>query len=225
MRNVKKTLLIVSVALIAGGAVLAGGAWAAAGFDFAKLSTHVNKFDRQTKTLEAESTAPHKAIRVESEFGNVKLVPADGDAIELVYWTNANRTADVKDENGVLTLSFKETESIGSIEINLMDKGQDDTTVVRVPKSFTGDISVSNDFASTTATDLEGISSCTLVSSSGEVWASDVSAKTLDATSNDGVVMLNNVPRTRSARKATTERWALLAARPKTPAQPARTAR
>lgn len=193
MRNVKKTLLIVSVALIAGGAVLAGGAWAAAGFDFAKLSTHVNKFDRQTKTLEAESTAPHKAIRVESEFGNVKLVPADGDAIELVYWTNANRTADVKDENGVLTLSFKETESIGSIEINLMDKGQDDTTVVRVPKSFTGDISVSNDFASTTATDLEGISSCTLVSSSGEVWASDVSAKTLDATSNDGVVMLNNV--------------------------------
>ena len=31
MRNVKKTLLIVSVALIAGGAVLAGGAWAAAG--------------------------------------------------------------------------------------------------------------------------------------------------------------------------------------------------
>ena len=140
MRNVKKTLLIVSVALIAGGAVLAGGAWAAAGFDFAKLSTHVNKFDRQTKTLEAESTAPHKAIRVESEFGNVKLVPADGDAIELVYWTNANRTADVKDENGVLTLSFKETESIGSIEINLMDKGQDDTTVVRVPKSFTGDI-------------------------------------------------------------------------------------
>lgn len=193
MRNVKKTLLIVSVALIAGGAVLAGGAWAAAGFDFAKLSTHVNKFDRQTKTLEAESTAPHKAIRVESEFGDVKLVPADGDAIELVYWTNVNRTADVKDENGVLTLSFKETESIGSIEINLMDKGQDDTTVVRVPKSFTGDISVSNDFASTTATDLEGISSCTLVSSSGEVWASDVSAKTLDATSNDGVVMLNNV--------------------------------
>lgn len=80
MRNVKKTLLIVSVALIAGGAVLAGGAWAAAGFDLAKLSTHVNKFDRQTKTLEAESTAPHKAIRVESEFGNVKLVPADGDA-------------------------------------------------------------------------------------------------------------------------------------------------
>ena len=60
-------------------------------------------------------------------------------------------------------------------------------------QEFTGDISVSNDFASTTATDLEGISSCTLVSSSGEVWASDVSAKTLDATSNDGVVMLNNV--------------------------------
>ena len=193
MHNVKKTLLIVSVALIAGGAVLAGGAWAAVGFDFAKLSTHVNKFDRQAKTLESESTAPHKAIRVESEFGDVKVVPADGDAIELVYWTNANRTADVTDENGVLTLSFRETESIGSIEINLMDKGQDDTTVVRVPKSFTGDISVSNDFASTTATDLEGISSCTLVSASGEVWTSDVSAKTLEATSDDGVVMLNNV--------------------------------
>lgn len=193
MRNTKKTLLIVSVALIAGGAALAGGSWAAAGFDAAKLSTHVDNLERQVKTFTPEATAPHKLIRIENELGNVKLVEGDGDAIELVYWTGKDRIVDIEDNNGELTVSVRASNAIGSIEINLMDQGHDDTTVVHVPKSFTGDISVHNDYANTTATGLKEISSCTLESSSGEVWASDIVAKSLEASSDNGVVMLNDV--------------------------------
>lgn len=193
MRNVRKTLLIVSVALITGGAVLAGGAWAAAGFDLAKLSTHEDILERQVQTLDAEKDSPHKLIRVETEFGNVKLVRGEGDAIELVYWTGGTRTVDVKDEDGELALSIKESNPVGSVDINLIDQGQDDTTVVRVPKSFTGDISVSNDNATTTATGLGEISSCTLKSASGEIWASDISATAFEADSENGVVMVNGV--------------------------------
>ena len=82
MRKAPKIMLITAAALIGTGTVLSCGAWAVAGFDTARLSTVNYDWHQTVSALEDEATSPHKSIVITSEFENVLLEPADGDAIE-----------------------------------------------------------------------------------------------------------------------------------------------
>ena len=87
MRKAPKIMLITAATLIGTGTVLSCGAWAVAGFDTARLSTVNYDWHQTVSALENEADSPHKSIVITSEFENVLLEPADGDAIELEYWT------------------------------------------------------------------------------------------------------------------------------------------
>ena len=102
MRKAPKIMLITAAALIGTGTVLSCGAWAVAGFDTARLSTVNYDWHQTVSALEDEVTSPHKSIVITSEFENVLLEPADGDAIELKYWTGNCQSVSVEDTDGVL---------------------------------------------------------------------------------------------------------------------------
>lgn len=145
MRKAPKIMLITAAALIGTGTVLSCGAWAVAGFDTARLSTVNYDWHQTVSALEDEATSPHKGIVITSEFENVLLEPADGDAIELEYWTGNCQSVSVEDTDGVLKIDVDSQPMEGvMIDLSPAEAGgvDDTTTVVRVPASFAGEIEV-----------------------------------------------------------------------------------
>ena len=104
MRKAPKIILVTAAALIGTGAMLSCGAWAATGFDTARLSTVNYDWHQTVSALEDEAASPHGRIVITSEFENVQLEPADGDAIELEYWTGNCQSVSVEDADGVLKI-------------------------------------------------------------------------------------------------------------------------
>ena len=145
MRKAPRIILITAAALIGTGTVLSCGAWAVAGFDTARFSTVNYDWHQTVSALEDEATSPHKSIVITSEFENVLLEPADGDAIELEYWTGNCQSVSVEDTDGVLKIDVDSQPMEGvMIDLSPAEAGgvDDTTTVVRVPASFTGEIEV-----------------------------------------------------------------------------------
>lgn len=132
MRKAPKIMLITAAALIGTGTVLSCGAWAVAGFDTARLSTVNYDWHQTVSTLEDEATSPHKSIVITSEFENVLLEPADGDAIELEYWTGNCQSVSVEDTDGVLKIDV-DSQPMEGVMIDLSPAeagGVDYTTTV-----------------------------------------------------------------------------------------------
>ena len=196
MRKAPKIMLITAAALIGTGTVLSCGAWAVAGFDTARLSTVNYDWHQTVSALEDEATAPHKSIVITSEFENVLLEPADGDAIELEYWTGNCQTVSVEDTDGVLKIDV-DSQPMEGIVIDLSPSeagGADDTTtVVRVPASFTGDIEVHSDSGDIVATNVHGLARLRASNSNGDTVAKSVSAIKVDAINENGDTLLSGV--------------------------------
>lgn len=196
MRKAPKIMLITAAALIGIGTVLSCGAWAVAGFDTARLSTVNYDWHQTVSALEDEATSPHKSIVITSEFENVLLEPADGDAIELEYWTGNCQSVSVEDTDGALKIDVDSQPMEGvMIDLSPAEAGgvDDTTTVVRVPTSFTGEIEVHSDSGDVVATNVHGLAGLRASNSNGDVAAKNVSAAKLDAINENGDTLLSGV--------------------------------
>lgn len=196
MRKTPKVILITAAALIGTGALLAGGAWAVAGFETARLSTVDYDWHQTVSTLEDEAASPHGRIVITSEFENVRIEPAEGDAIELEYWTGNCQSVSVEDADGVLKVDV-DSKPMEGVMIDLSPAeagGVDNTsTVVRVPASFTGEIEAHSDSGDVVAADVHGLAGLRASNSNGDVVAKNVSAAELDAINEDGDTLLSGV--------------------------------
>lgn len=187
MTTARKAVLIVATALLVGGSALALGAFAAADFRFENLSNTTRDWVSNTKTLSTESEAPHTAIVVSDRGEGVRFEPADGDAIEIVYWTSSEKAVDVVDEGGVLKITGQGT-SLTGLMIMKVDF-QDRTTVVKVPQSYTGSITVETSSGSIDVAELDGLESVTLSANSGYVSAMRVNAGSVDLRTSSGNIV------------------------------------
>lgn len=196
MRKTPKVILITAAALIGTGALLAGGAWASVGFETARLSTVDYNWNQTVRALEDETDAPHRRIVVTSEFENVRIEPAEGDAIELEYWTGTSQDVSVEDTDGVLKINVDSQPMEGvMIDLSPAEAGgvDDTTTVVRVPASFTGEIEVHSDSGEVFAENVHGLAGLRASNSNGDVVAKNVSAAELDAINENGDTLLSGV--------------------------------
>lgn len=196
MRKAPKIILVTAAALIGTGTLLSCGAWAAAGFDTARLSTVNYDWHQTVRALEDEATSPHGRIVITSEFENVRLEPAEGDAIELEYWTGTSQDVSVEDTDGVLKVDVDSKPMEGvMIDLSPAEAGgvDDTTTVVRVPASFTGEIEVHSDSGEVFAENVHGLAGLRASNSNGDIVARNVSAAELDAINENGDTLLSGV--------------------------------
>lgn len=196
MRKAPKIILVTAAALIGTGTVISCGAWAAAGFDTARLSTVNYDWHQTVSALEDEAASPHGRIVITSEFENVRIEPAEGDAIELEYWTGNCQSVSVEDADGVLKVDVDSKPMEGvMIDLSPAEAGgvDDTTTVVRVPASFTGEIEVHSDSGDVVAADVRGLAGLYASTSNGDVVAKNVSATKLDAINENGDTLLSGV--------------------------------
>lgn len=196
MRKAPKIILVTAAALIGTGTLLSCGAWAAAGFDTARLSTVNYDWHQTVSVLEDEAASPHGRIVITSEFENVRIEPAEGDAIELEYWTGTSQDVSVEDADGVLKINVDSKPMEGvMIDLSPAEAGgvDDTTTVVRVPASFTGEIEAHSDSGEVFAENVHGLAGLRASNSNGDVVARNVSAAELDAINENGDTLLSGV--------------------------------
>ncbi len=196
MRKAPKIILVTAAALIGTGTVLSCGAWAAAGFDTARLSTVNYDWHQTVSALEDEAASPHGRIVITSEFENVRIEPAEGDAIELEYWTGNCQSVSVEDADGVLKIDVDSKPMEGvMIDLSPAEAGgvDDTTTVVRVPASFTGEIEVHSDSGDVVAADVRELAGLYASTSNGSLVTKNVSATKLDAINENGDTLLSGV--------------------------------
>lgn len=196
MRKTPKVILVTAAALIGTGALLAGGAWASVGFETARLSTVDYDWHQTVRSLEDETDAPHGRIVITSEFENVRIEPAEGDAIELEYWTGNCQSVSVEDTDGVLKVDVDSKPLEGVIvDLSPAEAGgvEDTSTVVRVPTSFTGEVEVHSDSGEVFAENVHGLAGLRASNSNGDVVARNVSAAELDAINENGDTLLSGV--------------------------------
>lgn len=187
MTTARKVVLIVATALLVGGAAIAFGAFAAAGFDFRNLSNSGRDWESAAVTLPAETDAPHTAIVMRGGDASVRFEPADGDAVEVKYWNNSERQVNVVDEGGTVSI---EEENWNRFRVMFFYFGdfQDHTTVVKVPRSFTGTIEVQVDNSSIDVSQIEGLESATIVSQNGNIKVAGVEVGALKLRTQNGMV-------------------------------------
>lgn len=196
MRKTPKIILITAAALIGTGTALSCGAWAVAGFDSARLSTVDYDWHQTNRALEGEAASPHQRIVVTSEFGNVRIEPADGDAIELEYWTGTAQHVSVEDTDGILKIDIHSQPMEGfMIDLSPAEVGdvEDTSTVVRVPASFSGEIEVHSDSGEVFAENVHGLAGLYASTSNGNIVANNVTAAKLDAINENGDTLLSAV--------------------------------
>ncbi len=196
MHKAPRIILITAAALIGMGALLAGGAWACAGFDAARLSTTNCDWHQTVRALEDESTIPHQRITVTSDFDDVRIEAAHGDAIELEYWTGDAQDVDVADEDGTLAIDVSAKPMDGvMIDLSPAEAGgtEDTATVVRVPSSFNGEIEVHSDSGEVFAENVHGLAGLHASSVNGSVVVNNVSATKLDAINENGDTLLSSI--------------------------------
>lgn len=166
MSSGKRAMLIIATILVVGGSAISFGAFAAAGFNPANLSTEARNWTAETKVFDSEAASPHTALVVSDGGENVRIEPSDGDAIEVTCWTNDNKSFDITDNGGVITVDGSREPRIGVMMIGSLE---DHTTVVKVPRSYTGSISVDVSSGNVTIDNLGELADINASTASGAV--------------------------------------------------------
>ena len=212
MTTARKVVLIVATVMLVGGSALALGAFTLADFRFENLSNTTRDWVSSTQTLSTEAEAPHTAVVVRDASESVRFEPADGDAFEITYWTSSEKTVDVVDEGGVLEITGQGT-SLTGLMIMKVDF-QDRTTVVKVPRGYTGSITVETSGGNVDVANLDGLGTVSLTASSGSLSLMRTSAETVGLrTSRPGPRaarspwMTWKAPRWRRVRRVATSIW------------------
>ncbi len=78
---------------------------------------------------------PHTAIVLRDMGEDVRIEPTDGDAIEVTYWTNERKSFDVDDNGGTSSPSRL---ARAGLDIMMIGSFEDHSTVLKVPRSYTG---------------------------------------------------------------------------------------
>ena len=173
MSSGKKTLLVIATILVIGGGAISFGAFAAAGFNFENLSTESRNWTSSTKTFAPETENPHTAIVLRDMGEDVRIEPTDGDAIEVTYWTNERKSFDVDDNGGTVTV---EGSREPAIDIMMIGSFEDHSTVLKVPRSYTGTLDIDLMGGNVDAADLDRLGSVTAKTASGNISLSRLAA-------------------------------------------------
>lgn len=210
----RKKVLIAATALLIGGALIAMGAYAAAGFNLAKLST-AGTWEQANLTLPSTSQEPYTSLVVHGDGYGIRLEPSNGTDFEVSYWKNSTRDVQIADAAGVLTVTAVDKPVFAFMQINL--DFQDRSTVIKVPVSYAGSISVDSGSGNVDLSDIAGLSSLDVNITSGSasinrIVASDLSlgiasgnlavdhlqADRVKAVATSGSVSLSNIEATDS---------------------------
>lgn len=190
MSSGKKTLLVIATILVIGGGAISFGAFAAAGFNFENLSTESRNWTSSTKTFAPEAESPHTAIVLRDMGEDVRIEPTDGDAIEVTYWTNERKSFDVGDNGGTVTVEGSREPAIG---IMMIGSFEDHSTVLKVPRSYTGTLDIDLMGGNVDAADLDRLGSVTAKTASGNISLSRLAADDIVTNAASGNVQVQRV--------------------------------
>ena len=190
MSSGKKTLLVIATILVIGGGAISFGAFAAAGFNFENLSTESRNWTSSTKTFAPETENPHTAIVLRDMGEDVRIEPTDGDAIEVTYWTNERKSFDVDDNGGTVTV---EGSREPAIDIMMIGSFEDHSTVLKVPRSYTGTLDIDLMGGNVDAADLDRLGSVTAKTASGNISLSRLAADDIVTNAASGNVQVQRV--------------------------------
>ncbi|WP_180326756.1 DUF4097 family beta strand repeat-containing protein [Raoultibacter phocaeensis] len=164
MSKAQKITLIVATALLVGGLGLSIGVLAVADFDFGNLST-TRDWVSTTNTLAPESEDAHTDIVVRDRAEDVRIEASSSDSIEIEYWESDTKAFKTTDENGVLTI---EASSKPVVQFFVMDF-QDRATVIKVPRSYAGSLSVETASGNVAISNLPAAGAIAVTTMSGDV--------------------------------------------------------
>lgn len=191
MTTARKVVLIIATALVIGGCAISFGAFAAADFRLENLSNMPRDWTEVTETLDAESVAAHNAIIVDSEAGDVRFEASSSDAIEVTYWKSELRNTEITNTNGELHITCTSKPRIG---VMIMDFDfTDRSTVVKVPASFAGSVTVRSHEGSTTIDDMPSLSAVSVTTNNGHAHIGRSTADSVELRTENGVVDINDV--------------------------------
>lgn len=188
MSKAKKVVLIIAAVLVVGGIATSFGAFAAAGFDVRNLSNEARDWKQATHTFAPEAEGAHTHIVINDTAENVHIEPTDGDAVEVTYWESEQegKRYELSDESGAISIEGTNERLIG--HIGFMVGFADRTTVVKVPRSFTGSIEAQTESTGIDLSQLEGLESVRLASENGHIEAVGVEARTTDLHTQNGMI-------------------------------------
>lgn len=191
MTTARKVVLIIATALVIGGCAISFGAFAAADFRLENLSNVPRDWTEATETLDPESIAPHKAIIVDSSSGNVRFEASSSDAIEITYWKSDLRNTEITDKDGELHITCTSKPRIG---VMIMDFDfTDRSTVVKVPASYAGSVTVRSNEGNTTIDDMPSLSTVSVTNNNGHAHIGRSTAESVEMRTENGVVDINDV--------------------------------
>lgn len=172
----KKMLLIAATTLLIGGALIAMGTYAAVGFDLTKLST-TGTWEQVNQTLPCESHNPPTSLVVHGDGYGIRLEPSNGPDFEVSSWKNSTRNVQITEVAGALTITAVDKPVFAFMQINL--DFQDHSTVIKVPVSYAGSISVDAGSGNVDLSGIAGLSSLDVDVTSGSASINQMAASDL----------------------------------------------
>lgn len=188
MTTARKTVLIIASVLVAGGLAIAFGAFAAAGFDIRNLSNDPRDWEKIEQTFEINVSTPYTSINVYGSEEDVRFEHTDGDHIEVAYWDSAqgDKHHTLSDEAGVLSLtSDARNQFLGHIGL-LSFAREDRATVIKVPSSYTGTITVKTQVGETEIDSLTQVEALNVFSDAGYVSVKNTQTGAIELRSSAG---------------------------------------
>lgn len=184
----RKALLTCAGALIAVGAAISFVAFVLAGGDVANLSNERRDWRREThEQLSAAEFARITSIEV-SDSETVRVEGYDGDTVVLDCWINRDRSVTVSLRGDRDRLVVEGNDDMSDPQFGLFVSGQDHDTVVRVPRTFSGDVSATSSEGGAAVAGFEGLGDVTVSSESGTVSLSAVGAASATIEGGNGYV-------------------------------------
>lgn len=209
----RKALFFCAGALIAAGAAISAVTFALAGGDVANLSNERRDWRQEThEQLSAAEFARVTSIEV-SDSEAVRVEGYDGDTVIVECWINRDRSVTVSLRGDRDQLVVEGSAPVPDTQFGVFFGGQDHDTVVRVPKTFSGDVSATSSEGGAAVAGFEGLGDVTVSSANGTASLSAVGAAsatvvgdnsyvqvdvadvegTLAASSTNGMVHLNEI--------------------------------
>lgn len=189
MSKAQKATLIVATVLLIGGLGLAFSMLVLADFNLGNLSTTRN-WTSTAHAFTSESESPHTEIVVRDSSESVRIEPSSSDSIEVECWESENKRFEITDEGGVLSVVGIDRPAPHLFVMDFQNR----TTVVRVPASYSGSISIETASGNIEVADLRTVKTVSATTASGNITISALpAAETVFASSTSGSAWLDNV--------------------------------
>lgn len=188
MSKAQKATLIVATVLLIGGLGLAFSMLVLADFNLGNLSTTRN-WTSTAHEFASESDAPHTEIVVRDASESVRIEPSSSDSIEVECWESENKRFGITDEGGVLSVVGTDRPVPHLFAMDFQNR----TTVVRVPASYSGSVSVETASGNIEVVDLQAVKTVSATTASADITVSALpAAETVFASSTSGSIWLGN---------------------------------